>query len=217
MPDIYNIPGGKKLTNFHPDTSVVKPTAMPHEVAGEYGRGDFTLGVPFVPSLATRQNDQLNGLNLDPAAPFVPFVVWLVAVPAEHSSSACGIRVEPDVCDTDGQIRCIPPKCGWIEPTGFSFEIVRQRVDNAVLEDTGDIEAAKLGSPAVIGTTPLDLDSYSFERVALAQHVAADQTMLVGVRVITPPDAGADKISALQCRITPVVKVGNFGNPLQIM
>lgn len=208
------MPGGKKTTNLHPDTSNVSVQQLPKTVGGEFGRGDFTLGIPFVPSLATRQADALEKLNLDPAAAFDPMIVWLAAVPEECSTDSLGLRIEPTA---DEALSCIPPTCGMIEATGFTFEVVRQRFDSAIVKDTNDMDAAAIGTPTVIGASPLNCDNYDFTRVALTQHVATGETMLIGIRILTPPDAGADRMAGLQCRITPVVKVHDYANPLQIM
>lgn len=209
--DLFLFPGGSKTTNFHNDPAAVALAKMPEQVAGEFGRGDFTLGVPFVPTLSTRQNKSIEAMNLDPNVAFVPFTVWLVAVPEECSTDSIGLRIEPKGSSSKGI-----PQCQAIDNDGFTFDVVRQKFDNAKVK-AGDLAGAPIGTASTIGTGGLDADAYTFTRTAMAQHVPSGQTMLIGIHILTPPDAGIDMIAAMPCRITPVVKVHDYQNPLQIM
>lgn len=205
MKDLFVFPGGTHTENWlfaENCPQVLK--AMPCQVAGEYDRGDFTLGVPFVPSLTRRQSDAMKEIT---SSADYPMIIWLEVIPQEHCTwTKMALRIEPDIsgaCSSD-------TSCCKADSKGLTFDVVEQEFDNKTLEP--------IGAPEVIGAwTGLNADAYSFTVEDYERCVPTGVSRLIGIRLLTPLDAGAEKLPCLVSRITPIVKVHNFDAPLQTM
>jgi len=204
MSDLFMFPGGTHSEQWlFADNCPQELKAFPCQVAGEYNRGDFTLGIPFVPTLTRRQKDAVEKIT---SADDYPVIIWLAALPQEHYTTAMALRVEPDI-STD----CAPTTCCKVSPDGLTFDVVEQEFNMETMEG--------IDAPEIIGDWDgLNATEYSFTQAeSYDRRMATGIVRLVGIRLLTPPTGAPEKLACLVSRITPVIKVHNFDAPLQTM
>lgn len=170
---------------------------FPRRVAGEYGRGFFTLGFPLHPAVIEWQADQLR----DAA---VGDIVNLLVIPEHTLLSSVFTKVEtsPELSSVHRVGGCLTGSM-----VGTSFEIVWQQYDNTTFAPVG---------AATVVTTITDGNVDSAEHAFLPdadQFVPSGHSILVGIRLVAAPTTTGATFATMAGRISVVAKVSDFQVP----
>lgn len=173
---------------------------FPQRVAGEYGRGFFTLGFPLHPAVIGWQADKLE--DAQPGD-----IVNLLVIP-EHTlfhSAFLEVEVAPELSSVHRVGGCLTGSM-----VGVSFEVEYQLHDNTTY--------APVGAPTTLMTVAdAAVDSVTHMHIPEAdQFVPTGQTMLVGVRLTTAPTTPGATFATMAGRISLVAKVSDYQVPWQL-
>lgn len=170
---------------------------FPHRVAGEYGRGDFTLGFALHPAVIGWQADKLLSAA-------VGDVVNVLVVPEHHVVAS--VFVENNPTPELSSVHAVGG-CSADSMVGTKFEVVYQLYDNATFAPIGT---------ATTAVTIADGNVYDAQYKAIAaaaQFVPTGQTMLVGVKLTAAPTATGASFAKMAGRLSVVAKVQDFQAP----
>ncbi|MGF6599792.1 hypothetical protein P3T23_004526 [Paraburkholderia sp. GAS448] len=174
----------------------------PATVAGEYGRGDFTLGDNIQPAYRPYQQAVMRDVAAGD-------VVNLLVVPGEHSLTELFVKTEPVAppiapgCSTVG--------CNATSMEGVTFDVIGNiyGVDDDALTKP---PASSITMPAVFAG--LDASVEASVHAFMQQYVNAGTVLILAVRFLTGPTTSGETFADLAGRITLVAKAHDFQYPL---
>lgn len=217
MSDVYLIRGGPCIPMClpfcgpHPGDRAAR-IPYPTRVAGEYGRGDFTLGSYF---------DMLNNSRfretVQEASVGVGDVISLLLVPEEHTVSDVFVKVYPNN-NVVAPVSWAPPR----NAAGATFSVVARRYSAAgVLLGTlaqpaglADLDFA----PDDGGSPPKLIDLAIRQPIegGAGYFVPTGSWLEFGLQIETMPSDATVKIEDLTTAVGLVVKVHDYQHPLML-
>lgn len=213
---------------------------LPNQIAGEYGRGDFTLGTIFQPAAISHQAAAVEGLKKSD----FPTVVNLLVIPQLHSMTEVFVRVLPDAytgnfCGApgaaDGVVFNVVGKMVNLSDcaNGDVLEAYAAGEDYELPDVFSDINAAEHGAyhafldtSKTITTTvetpnpdPEGADtqtSTSATTTASGTFVPEGKALILGLQFTSGPSTEGVTLDMLTARLALVVKAGNFEFPIHL-
>ena len=169
---------------------------FPWKVAGEYGRGDFTLGEMLQPASRPYQAAALDGAA-------VGDVVELVVVPEEHSLTQLFLKVEPH-----------PPRSAGTSPVGC----IRDSMNGVTFDLVGnfyDTETYALLGPWTppANFTGIDASVDASTHAFVQEYIPLGQVLVLGVRLLSAPTNAGITFADMGGRIVVNTKVHDFDYP----
>jgi len=175
----------------------------PMTIAGEYGRGDFTLGDSI--HAAYRPYQQHVMADVTPGD-----TVNLLAVPGEHSVTALFVKIEPVA-------PMLAPGCSSVGCIANSMDGVTLDVVAHLYDENDDARTqppqSALALPA--GFSGLDASVEQSAHAFMQEYVPAGSVMLLGLRFLSAPVTAGVTFADLAGRISLVVKAHDYQYPWQ--
>jgi hypothetical protein len=203
MANIFLYKGGAPVFEF-PGCDARREFRLPYpeRVAGEYGRGDFTLGDNLQPFYRQYQASDLDGMKPGDTA-------FLLCVPTEHEVTGLYVRTDPSASATT--LGCGEKGCVANTMAGVTIDVTaaRYKMD----------EDARTATPTATVSLPaafagIDAATEGSKHTFLQEYVPLGEVMMLGIRFVTAPTTPNLTFSDLAGRITLVAKVHDFQYPL---
>jgi hypothetical protein len=195
--------GGNQLLTFpYCDSQREFSLPYPERVAGEYGRGDFTLGDNIQPFYRPYQQAVMRDVKAGD-------LVNLLVIPGEHSMSELYVKVEPVA-------PAIAPGCSSVGCIANTMEGVTVDIVGSVygVNDDALVKPPKftLMMPGVLAG--IDASVEKSVHAFMQQYVEPLTVLLIGVLFVTGPTNAGETFADLAGRITVVAKTHDFQFPL---
>lgn len=166
---------------------------FPTRVAGEFDRGDFTLGDVLQPASRRYQADALSTAAVGDVAD-------MVVVPEQHSMTELFVETDPNPS------RMASVGCAADSMNGVTFDIVGTYYDNTTFAAIGPFVA-----PA--GFTGLNANVAAAVHAFAQVYVPTGQSLVLGVKLNSAPTNTSVTFSDMAGRIALVAKVHDFDYP----
>ncbi|RQH06628.1 hypothetical protein [Paraburkholderia dinghuensis] len=173
----------------------------PLTVAGEYGRGDFTLGDNIQPLYRPYQRAVMKDVQAGDT-------VNLLVVPGEHSLTELFLKVEPVAPPVT--LNCSNCNCPATSMEGVTFDVTGNvyGVDDDALSVAPQ---SSLTMPA--GFSGIDASEESSVHAFLQEYVDFGTVLMLAVRFLTAPTTSGENFGDLAGRISVVAKTHDFQFP----